>query len=450
MSTEPAESSPPPPRTAQAPLSLTSLPPELLTSIAALVYTEEKEPRAPLRWSADDTDDEDNDEAGESSERRDSKERSMSATSALSLTCREMYEVCRPLLWESVDLRNRFEPLSHALEHVLPRHVHLIRTLRWKSETLFEELVDGERRLEPLNPSRLFAALLRDCRSLQRIEWITTIPGNDTRRRLHEPLAASFRMITDALLVWAPQITSLRCDPARESEIEQIALFLERARNIEHLFVEPGDSSFQRTQQTSPLYRRILSAIFSLPRLVECEIWHLLPPHVVELPLVCPLQRLLLDCSGPDDPHHFRRFLEHFAPTLTTLEVYSRPLETFYSTFPLLAGGHPPFTLPFPRLVNLVLGVSTLNTLLPFISPASPVEVLSLAWTPPETVPEIKRFINTHMKTLKVVKLSVDHEDLQVQLGPADATEVEGYCRERGVRFEEMNSEAIYLMPMEE
>lgn len=323
-------------------------------------------------------------------------------------------DVCR---LQHVDLTSLpFFILTDLFEITLPKKTRFIQSLSWDHKELF------------LHASfvRLFAAAVHVSRKLKHIRVGCYQLGTRTPERTRK-FDESLRIVFTALESVARRLESLSIsfEDARNDAAQPILASLASARELTRLELFPSSIPEAITVP-------FLSSFSHLQHLTSLELWFPVPNTIASIPTAWPLKRLLLDCTGPSDPPTFLSFISRFSNTLTRLETFNTPRESFFDAYPLDADGKAPFQLPLPHLASLVLGQPYDHSVLPYVL-ASPVRYLEIKWLNTEAMSELKAFLEAKKGTLEEVAVWLfgreDRGNLMQQ------RDVEGWCKERGIAF---------------
>ncbi|GAA6041063.1 hypothetical protein JCM8097_004698 [Rhodosporidiobolus ruineniae] len=420
--------------------------------------------------------------------------RTGSTVGAFRLVSKEWAEVCEEWIWRDISLENR--PLSNLfplLRDVLPSKAGFLRSLRWTQSP--PDAYNSQRAAQnPLAIPALVADLVTQSPLLSQIHLDPLWACPRTAHPLTSPVGSSRRVRLAADEAWKkawvaaclPIYRALE-DSARQGRVQHLYIggdledeaftsalvdlygACRDGNKLRSLVINPDVTSsapnspnYQSSLQ-GDRYRAFLQSYFDLPLLESLEIWSPLPNYVAQLPTNWPnLRRLLLDCTGPEDPVAFLDFLRPLSATLTHLELYSMPREAFFETFPLssasptappIAPANPAAFLYFPNLVSLILGSPYRRTPLPYFSfspssssPSSSPQPLSLSlkWCRAAAVSEVLDFIETHQDRLRFgngvrTTCSDDHEvpfpRAERNLGAVEVEELRRQCEAYGVRF---------------
>ncbi|GAA5867547.1 hypothetical protein JCM8547_001215 [Rhodosporidiobolus lusitaniae] len=351
---------------------------------------------------------------------------------ALSLSCRDWAEAAEPLLWERVEVVQSLPPqrLESLLREALPRRAHHVVSLKWEQSALSDvELV------------LLFARVIPNLARLRHVE--ASLQEINIRATAGQGPPHGDTSIQAVLVAFVPLALrlaslSLMVDVEEGSGFAAAVDVLEASTRLTYLDLNVSDDA----DPSHPLYRCLLSSLSRMTRLETLEVWCTLRDYLSEIPTPLPLRRLLLDSSGPRNPHIFLSFISRFSETLTTLELFNMPRREFFSNFTLLPTGTAPFFLPLPHLRTLVYGETHDRTILPYLS-SSPLRFLTIEWIAMGAMGEVETFVKEHRGTLKAVKASLPRIGAVDELSGAleSQAELASCCRERGIEYEEFKDD---------
>ncbi|GAA5896656.1 hypothetical protein JCM6882_005751 [Rhodosporidiobolus microsporus] len=280
-----------------------------------------------------------------------------SGLSALSLVDRESYAVCRPLLWEHVDLRKRTcGALLRFLDDILPRHAQLVRSLRWDHNSTFtkSDLVSNEpdfrtyreeeeietaeafdeeepdmyvamcvRRLRM--PGLIFAEIIRLCPLIHSVAFDPYDPRQNFREwsRWDDWPDCAFL----AVLPLADQLRSLEVVDFFDNvdSFDLVVRLLKQVRHLEALRIRPSNGSIRHHRQPEPDRLEIFPPIRRMRKLKLLDLTLCFKGVFDLLPVDCPLERLGLELRDNPEPAAVAAYLSNFSSTLLHLKLYDLP-----------------------------------------------------------------------------------------------------------------------------
>ncbi|GAA5976996.1 hypothetical protein JCM11641_002220 [Rhodosporidiobolus odoratus] len=388
---------------------------------------------------------------------------------ALSLTCREMYGICAPMIWDHLELDGRScTQLLTLIRDILPRHAPLVTSLSYRYDSLItsdslddtsenyfdpthKSLAKAAERLSGVKPHRLLrvrrlrtpnlllAEVIKRVIKLKEVDMVGFDPLDylDSEDRAMQEKWEDYAL--SALVAAKPNLTSV--DYAYDSDVdlgnEHFTRLLQNSPGVKKLVVAGGDGVEQDTLY-EPKYRALWDAISGLKKLEWMELEILVPPYAVDLPFSCPLRRLQLNETGPDSIPALGNFLRLFSATLDHLELLYVPdpgpdtggEEQLASEPP-----HEPFSLPHLKTFALAVSWDASASFLPRLA-SSPIETFMLDEYTAACIPDILAFLQSHRATLK--KVQTVKEDYYP---PDPEGQIEAWCAGAGVVFAEVDEE---------
>ncbi|GAA5904260.1 hypothetical protein JCM6882_003181 [Rhodosporidiobolus microsporus] len=276
--------------------SFSHLPPELKLEIALHVRDDdEAEPQV-----------EDDESASYETDSEDEEDEP--SLPALALVNREMSEICRPILWEDIDLGDRsLHSLCTFLLCIVPSCGHLIKGLAWDHDSILQASWSWE---YGVSAAHFFPD---EKPVVKHAEWLTGVDLNLSifDRRLRAP-----GLFIALILQWCPNLSWLDF-----TAFNRYTTFKEHA----DMATQWIDHAFEAVLQVAPL-EQITHLVLrlevdwraaneDLPRLFGAM------PHLVSrLLLLCPLSNLSL-CGNPTIPlDDFAALVNSLSRTLVSLE----------------------------------------------------------------------------------------------------------------------------------
>ncbi|BGP13611.1 hypothetical protein JCM10213_007787 [Rhodosporidiobolus nylandii] len=412
--------------------------------------------------------------------RKSRKAAKLSGLGSLALVSKGWWEVCRPMMWEHVNLRGRTTAdLLFFIQTVLPRHAALVRCLSWNHNTTLN--VDG---VDPNEDEGLGdqKPLSKDeKRIVQTVEKLASVKRvNDAHfrrlRAIELLLAEAAKKCTKlvkvdfsnvllfehflmnpsvsvkwvdyaqkALLMRPSTLQSLSLSFAFDFQEKEVTALIKACRYLKELSVEGSPLDINLDPQSAS-YRTFLRMIFDLPKLEFLSLAIPLPSDMRTIPLTAPLRHLQLKGDGRAFKS-IEPFFARLSSTLTSLDLL--PSADEFGIFDVRDSKQDydgsTAVLPLPNLTHLTFAYSFPDALLPRFAD-SPLRIARfedpwlenagfsvaslLSSSGNQLPPPSLTFLASHLSTLKRVEVSLDEEASEYVSEP-----FEKWCTENGVQY---------------
>ncbi|BGP13610.1 hypothetical protein JCM10213_007786 [Rhodosporidiobolus nylandii] len=391
--------------------------------------------------------------------------------SALSLVDREMYLICRPMLWEHLDLTDRTcASLITFIRDILPRQGPLVSSLKYDLDSLLstsgldyvdeqsfpaqdKKVVKAAERIAGVKPQgRLLARRLRTpdllvshvvkrLPSLQKLHARSLYPDEYGI----DELSANWREHSLAAVVEArPKLTSLNYwfDEAAVQGNRRLIQVLQNSPDLIELSLE-GSYEEDGDEVEESALPALFHSIAQLSRLEALTLEVPLPASFISSSLLAPLKKLSLRETGPSTTSAFRTLISNFSQTLEHLELrYVLPYdETANPDDPPPASPSPPEPpFPLPHLTHLTMASAYYSppTLLPLFT-LSPLRIFRLEDCSPHAFDLVLSSLQSHVRTLK--RIEVVSAEFYSTFMSTERTKLKEWCEGAGVEFGEVEAE---------
>ncbi|BGP13617.1 hypothetical protein JCM10213_007793 [Rhodosporidiobolus nylandii] len=379
---------------------------------------------------------------------------------ALSLVDREMYLICRPMLWAHVDLTDRTCPsIITFIRDILPRQGPLIRSLWWTHDSLLKEDEVGEPTDGFFSPQQkavveaaehmggvdadesafvrkvraaglLIAEVVQQCSSLEEVNMVSL----DMRTWWADdfpPFVPEYPL--NALVALKPRLTVIdyEFDSSVDLKSGSFTLLLENSPDLEDLEIT---GTVMEDDLKDPDYHRLFRAISQLKKLEYLELRDLpLPSFFYTSPPELPLRTLSLTSTGPNSPTALAAFLSTFSGTLTDLALHyimheEDEIRTSTSTRPRLS---------LPLLTHYTSSTYFHPTILASLS-SSPLQIVRIEDCGAGSADLLVACLAEHTATLERFELLVSDLEPSIDDDEMSVTERERlseWCEAAGVKY---------------
>ncbi|GAA5845647.1 hypothetical protein JCM11251_002078 [Rhodosporidiobolus azoricus] len=396
---------------------------------------------------------------------------------------RELWSICRPLIWEHVNLKDRsMESLVVFIVDILPTCANLVLSLEWDLDTIFSmtwglleppagRFAPGERdvvrwvedlcrfnhqppiwKRRTRAPALFVNAIVRRCPSLVKVDFVL-FPRNRAfgifKREVNSWRDYAFgAVLSVASQVKEAKITLEYDDRAARDELPKL---FQRARNLESVSLEDIAPSLLVPPSGNELHRKCMLALASLPKFRSFTA-HVFPSNPLSHPSILsvlpPLTHLCLRYSGPGAVQDFAALLKAVSPSLESLECGN--VKTVDSTGMCECCADrqknvQPYDEPFllPRLSHLSFYETSHASILPLFRNC-PISVLTVYGMSMQTRDDALTFIrqlavSPSSPLKKVEVLTEDSDELWLpNRGKGEVKAVKQLCRKVGVVCEEI------------